>query len=99
MTGYESKDGRVRLYRSDSRRLSPITSGSVPAIVTSPPYWITGRGRASAERYARSLATEFGREWLRVLAPHGDLWLVLGDRHDGAEWMGMDGLVTAELRR
>jgi DNA modification methylase len=34
-----------------------------------------------------------------VLAPGGDLWLVLGDRHDGIEWMGLDALVNAELRR
>jgi hypothetical protein len=25
--------------------------------------------------------------------------LVIGDRHDGAEWVGMDGLVTGWLRR
>jgi DNA modification methylase len=99
MTGYESRDGRLRLYRGDSRQLTPIASGSVAVIVTSPPYWITGHGRDSAERYARRLATEFGSEWRRVLARNGDLWLVLGDRHDGVEWMGMDGLVTAWLRR
>jgi hypothetical protein len=25
-----------------------------------------------------------------VLAPGGDLWLVLGDRHDGREWIGVE---------
>jgi DNA modification methylase len=83
----------------DSRRLTPVATGSVGAIITSPPYWQRGRGRASAERYARELATGFGREWRRVLRPDGDLWLIIGDRHDGAEWVGMDGLVAGWLRR
>ena len=99
MTRYESRDGRIRLFRGDSRRLGPIAAGSVGVIVTSPPYWIAGRGRASAERYARQLAVDFGREWRRVLASDGDLWLVIGDRHDGTEWVGLDGVVTGWLRR
>jgi hypothetical protein len=98
-TRYESRDGRVALYRGDSRWLGPIPTSSVAVILTSPPYWIKGRGRSSAERYARQLATEFGPEWQRVLAPDGDLWLVVGDRHDGAEWIGMDGIVTDWFRR
>jgi len=99
MTRYESRDGRLRLFRGDSRRLDPIPTASVGVILTSPPYWIKGRGRASAERYAHDLAVAFGREWRRVLAPDGDLWLVIGDRHDGSEWVGMDGLLTSWLRR
>jgi len=99
VTAYASRDGRLRLFRADSRRLDPIATASVGVILTSPPYWTSGRGRSSAERYARELATRFGREWRRVLAPDGDLWLVIGDRHDGSEWVGMDGLVTAWLRR
>jgi DNA modification methylase len=99
VTRYESRDGRVRLFHADSRRLTAIPTASVGVILTSPPYWIEGRGRASAERYAHELAVGFGREWRRVLAPDGDLWLVIGDRHDGAEWVGMDGLVTGWLRR
>jgi len=71
----------------------------VGVIVTSPPYWQRGRGVASADRWARALAVEFGPEWRRVLIPGGDLWLVIGDRHDGREWAGIDGLVTAWLRR
>jgi DNA modification methylase len=99
MTRYESRDGRLRLFRGDSRHLHPIVSGSVGVILTSPPYWVSGRGRQSAERYARDLAVGFGREWKRVLAPDGDLWLMIGDRHDGVEWVGMDALVTGWLRR
>ena len=96
---YESQDGRRRLYVRDARRLDPIATGSVGVIVTSPPYWQSGRGLAAADRYARCLAEDFGPEWHRVLSDEGDLWLVIGDRHDGREWAGIDGLVTAWLRR
>jgi DNA modification methylase len=72
---------------------------SVAVILTSPPYWSRGRGRASAKRYARQLATKFSREWRRVLVSQGDLWLVIGDRHDGKEWIGIDGLVADSFRR
>ncbi|HKW94541.1 MAG TPA: site-specific DNA-methyltransferase [Methylomirabilota bacterium] len=99
MKRYASRDGRLRLFVGDSRRLAGIATGSVGIILTSPPYWVRGRGRARAERYARELATGFAREWRRVLADHGDLWLVIGDRHDGDEWVGIDGLVAARLRR
>ena len=99
MTVYESRDGRARLYQGDSRDLSPIRSGSVGVILTSPPYWISDTGRAAADRYAHRLAVRFAPEWRRVLARGGDLWLVLGDRHDGREWVGFDGLITAWLRR
>ena len=99
MTRYESRDGRLRLFRGDSRRLHPIPTASVGVILTSPPYWVSGRGRSPADRYARELAVSFGREWKRVLAPDGDLWLMIGDRHDRAEWVGMDALVSGWLRR
>jgi DNA modification methylase len=99
MTVYESRDGRSRLLRADARRLASIGPGEVGVIVTSPPYLVKGRGLASAERYARRLAVDFGREWKRVLRPDGDCWLVLGDRHDGREWMGIDGLLTRWMRR
>jgi DNA modification methylase len=71
----------------------------VAVILTSPPYWVRGRGRAEALKYARQLATQFGREWRRVLSPRGDLWLVIGDRHDGREWIGIDDLVAGQFRR
>jgi DNA modification methylase len=99
VTRYESRDGRLILFRGDSRRLDPIATGSVGVILTSPPYWMRGRGRASAARYIRELAAGFGPEWRRVLAPDGDLWIVTGDRHDGDEWIGMDGLLIAWMRR
>ena len=99
MKRYASRDGRLRLFVGDSRRLAGIATGSVGVILTSPPYWVRGRGRARAERYARELASGFAPEWRRVLADHGDLWLVIGDRHDGFEWVGVDALIINRLRR
>jgi DNA modification methylase len=91
---YRSADGQRRMYAADSRRLPFLATGSVAAIVTSPSYWVRGRGRASAARWAR----DFAPEWRRVLRRDGDLWLVIGDRHDGTEWVATDGLVVAALR-
>ena len=99
MVSYVSRDNKGRLLVCDSRSLPMIPALSVGVILTSPPYWSRGRGRASAARYVRQLATRFGREWRRVLAPHGDLWIVVGDRHDGKEWIGIDGLVADWFRR
>jgi DNA modification methylase len=76
-----------------------IPALSVAVILTSPPYWSRGRGRASAGRYARRLANQFTPEWRRVLAADGDLWIVIGDRHDGKEWIGIDALITSSFRR
>jgi DNA modification methylase len=92
-------DGRARLFQADSRDLRQIPSASVGVILTSPPYWVSNSGRPAADHYARQLAVVFGREWRRVLVPDGDLWLVLGDRHNGREWVGFDGLVAGWLRR
>jgi DNA modification methylase len=86
------------MYQADSRRLPFLAAGSVGVIVTSPAYWVRGRGRASAMRWASALAREFAPEWRRVLRPDGDLWLVIGDRHDGAEWVATDAIVIAALR-
>jgi adenine-specific DNA-methyltransferase len=96
---WESADGRILLLRADSRSLGPIATGSVGVILTSPPYLVRGRGRAPVERYASTLALEFGPQWRRVLRDDGDLWLVIGDRHDGVEWVGIDEAVTRWFRR
>src|SRR4029453_6079138 len=95
----ESGEGGRRLSGGDSRHLHPIASGSVGVILTSPPYWVRGQGRPSAEGNANNLPGASGREWKRVLAGGGGLWLMIGDRHDGAEWIGLDALVTGWLRR
>ena len=99
MVRYQSADGKGMLLVGDSRTLPTIPSRSVGVILTSPPYWVRGRGRQSVSRYAKRLAIEYGREWRRVLSPRGDLWIVIGDRHDGREWVGMDGLVADWFRR
>ena len=97
MKRYASRDGRVRLLVADSRRLTGIATGSVGVILTSPPYWVHGRGRERAERYARDLARGFAREWRRVLADRGDLWLVIGDRHgaSAAGWLTREAAALA----
>lgn len=96
---YQSANGKGILWVRDSKALPMVPTGSVAVILTSPPYWVRGRGRESAARYARRLAVDYAREWHRVLTPRGDLWLVMGDRHDGREWIGMDELVARWLRR
>ena len=93
---YVSRNNKGLLLVRDGQTLSMIPALSVAVIVTAPPYWT--RGRASAARYARQLATKFAREWRRVLAADGDLWIIMGDRHDGKEWIGMDGLVADSFR-
>lgn len=99
MVRYRTADGKGILLVGDSRTLKMIPNRSVGVILTSPPYWVRGRGRESGLRYAKRLAVEHGREWNRILAPIGDLWIVIGDRYDGREWAGMDGLVTDWFRK
>ncbi|MGH7897938.1 MAG: DNA methyltransferase [Candidatus Binatia bacterium] len=99
MLCYESPRREGVLLVGDSERLPMIPSGSIAVILTSPAYWVRGRGRDSASRYSLGLALRHGREWHRVLSREGDLWLVIGDRHDGREWIGMDGIVTESFRR
>jgi len=95
---YRSADGKGILLVGDSRTLGTIPNHSVAVILTSPPYWVRGQGLECASRYARRLAVDYGREWHRILTPRGDLWIVMGDRHDGREWIGMDSLVTDWFR-
>jgi len=84
-----------RLSRPRVKRYATATAGSVCGSatpppprdpdrqrglrLTSPPYWVRG-GDARAPRYARELATG-SAPMRRVLADHGDMWLVIGDRH------------------
>jgi DNA modification methylase len=96
---YVSRDHKGLLLVRDGRTLPMIPAHSIAVILTAPPYWTRGRGRMSAARYARRLATKFGREWRRVLAAAGDLWIVMGDRHDGKEWIEIDALVADSFRR
>jgi DNA modification methylase len=99
LVSYVSRNKKGILLVRDGRALPMISTRSVAVIVTAPPYWSRGRGRLSATRYARRLASGFAREWHRVLAPDGDLWLVVGDRHDGNEWIGVDAMIADSFRR
>jgi DNA modification methylase len=96
---YQSTDGKGILLVGDSRKVPVIPDRSVSVILTSPPYWVRGHGRESATRHCRQIAIQHGPEWWRVLAPRGELWIIMGDRHDGREWIGMDGIFTECLRR
>lgn len=99
MVRYQSENSRGLLLVGDNRVMPMIPDRSITVILTSPPYWVRGKGRESAVRYARKIAREYSREWLRVLTLRGELWIIMGDRHDGREWIGMDGLVADCLRR
>jgi hypothetical protein len=44
MTCYESRDGRLRLFRGDTRLLHRITSERIGAIVTSPAVLVRADG-------------------------------------------------------
>lgn len=99
MVRYQDENGTGVLIVGDSRSMPVIRPRSVGVILTSPPYWVRGKGRESALCYARKIASSYSREWRRVLARRGELWLIMGDRHDGREWIGLDALVADSLRQ
>ena len=99
MVRYQSTDGKGILLVGDSRAMAVIPDRAISVILTSPPYWVRGRGRESATRHARQIAIEHGPEWRRILTSRGELWIIMGDRHDGREWIGMDGILAECLRR
>jgi DNA modification methylase len=83
---------RNTILTGDVRRLLPtLADESVDCIVTSPPYWglrdygVTGQLglEATLDEYVADLVAVF-REVRRALAPHGTLWLNLGDSYAGA---------------
>lgn len=69
-------------------RLAELPDASVDSIITSPPYWALrdyGHGdqlgaEATVEAWADELAA-LAKEFARVLAPGGSLWLNLGDSY------------------
>ena len=77
----------------------------VDCIVTSPPYWqqrdYRGNARqvgreATPDEYVRQL-TEIFAECRRVLKPSGTLWLVIGDKYDRGEQLGLPWRVALSL--
>ena len=77
----------------------------VDCIVTSPPYWqqrdyrgkSTQVGReATPAGYISRLTAIFG-ECRRVMKPTGTLWLVIGDKYDGGEQLGLPWRVALAL--
>jgi site-specific DNA-methyltransferase (adenine-specific) len=82
-------------------RLRELQSGSIDCVITSPPYFglrnygVTGQLGAEAhiDGWVASLRAVC-RELMRVLAPHGSLWLNLGDGYsrsagDGAAFKSL----------
>jgi len=77
----------------------------IDCIVTSPPYWKQRdyRGQsgqigqeATAAEYVARLAELFG-ECRRLLKASGTLWLVIGDKYDGGEQLGLPWRVALAL--
>src|SRR4051794_27997707 len=69
----------------------------IDCIVTSPPYWQQRdyRGKsgqvgreATPVEYIQRLTATFG-QCRRVLKPTGSLWLVIGDKYDRGEQLGL----------
>src|SRR5688572_8778643 len=95
-----------RLLVGDARTtLAELSGEVVDTVVTSPPYFrqrdYTAAGQVgqeeSPQEYVRRLVEVF-REVRRVLKPTGSLWLVLGDKYDGGELLGMPWRVALGLQ-
>src|SRR5437763_14390925 len=83
---------RNTILVGDVRRVLPtLANDSIDCVVTSPPYFqlrdygVPGHLglEATLDEYVAALVPVF-RELRRVLAPHGPLWLNLGDTYAGA---------------
>ncbi len=85
--------------------LRELGTDSVDVIVTSPPYfqqrnYVDPRqvGReATAEDYLDRLALIFG-ECLRIVKPAGSLWVVVGDKYQDGELLGMPWRLAFRLK-
>jgi site-specific DNA-methyltransferase (adenine-specific) len=84
-------NGRNRLLIGDAlERLRSLPDGSVDCVVTSPPYFALRdygvAGQIGQEAHVDGWVMRLRdvcREIHRVLAPHGSLWLNLGDSYSG----------------
>lgn len=86
-------------------RLSELSAEWIDVAVTSPPYYQqrdysapdqVGR-ESSPEEYVQRLVSVF-REVRRVLKTTGSLWLVLGDKYQGGDLLGMPWRVALALQ-
>ncbi|MCE9527453.1 MAG: site-specific DNA-methyltransferase [Planctomycetales bacterium] len=95
-----------RIYHGDNLAvLSGWAENLVDCIVTSPPYYrqrdYAGEAKQvgleeSPQEYVRRLVAIFG-ECRRVLKEAGSLWLVIGDKYDGGEQLGLPWRVALAL--
>lgn len=86
--------------------LRTLPSEMVDCVVTSPPYFrqrdYEGSSRqvgveSSPAEYVQRLVTIFG-EVRRVMKPSGTLWLVIGDKYDNGELLGMPWRVALAMK-
>ena len=95
-----------RIYHGDALSvLSAWPEELVDCIVTSPPYYRQRDYAGQAEQvgmeetpqdYVRRLVAIFG-QCRRVLKESGSLWLVIGDKYDGGEQLGLPWRVALAL--
>ena len=85
--------------------LTTLDEHSVDTIVTSPPYFRQRNydqpdqlGRESSPREYTARLVNILAEARRVLKPTGSLWLVLGDKYDRGQLLGMPWRVAIALQ-
>lgn len=94
------------LIRSDASAGMPIASGTVQALVTSPPYWGLRRygddgaelGTEDLHHYLERLVAVFA-EARRVLRPDGLAWVNIGDTAAGSGGAGGDYVIPSAAKR
>lgn len=90
--------------RADARSL-PLPDASADLVVTSPPYWRKRDygydGQLGQEKTPEGFVANLIdalREWRRVLAPHGSVFLNIGDTYHRKSLAGIPGLLEAAAR-
>jgi DNA modification methylase len=87
--------------QADARDI-PLEAATVDVVVTSPPYWkkrdynFPGQigQEASPKEFANTMVACL-REWRRLLAPHGSVFVNLGDTYHNKSLAGVPGRVEA----
>jgi len=87
----------VKEIRADARDI-PLPDGCVDLVVTSPPYWQKRDYGFSEQIGLEETVDEFVghlihalREWRRLLAPHGSVFLNIGDSYNGRSLASVPG--------